>query len=98
VGGASSNPCSITFAGPSPYSEVEIQHLVDYYVSILSQVDVYLSFHSYSQFLLTPLGTTNDPVHNQHHLLQIGNAAATALAKRHGTQYTVGNWLDVLCE
>jgi hypothetical protein len=96
-GGASSNPCSDTFAGTEPYSEKEIRNLVDYYVSIAQHIDVYLSFHSYSQYLLTPLGTTNAPLANHAHLMQIATAAGTALKARFGTEYTVGNWMEVLC-
>lgn len=43
--GASSNPCSETFAGPRAWSEPETEQLADYLRNLTSEVKVYLSFH-----------------------------------------------------
>lgn len=48
-GGASSIPCTDTFAGPYAFSEIETQTLSNYYSSIADKITLYLSFHSYGK-------------------------------------------------
>lgn len=55
-GGASSNPCSDTFAGSKAFSEIETKSLSEFFNSIAKKVDVYLAFHSFSQLILIPFG------------------------------------------
>jgi Zinc carboxypeptidase len=97
LGGASSDPCSNGYAGPEPYSEPEIRALVDYYVTIVDKIDLYLSFHSYGQYFLIPYGT-GIRAPNFRHLQLIGEEAADALRRSEGTVYTVGNTAEVLCK
>jgi hypothetical protein len=97
-GGASSNPCSLTFGGPAPWSEIEVRNIADYYVTVASDVVVYLAFHSYGQYLLFPFGTSVEAVENYDDLMTIGNAAGDALRQRFGTVYRVGNSQEVLCK
>lgn len=50
------NPCSNTYAGPSPASEAETQAIINY-VNILKSdgnVIYYIAFHSFSQMILIP--------------------------------------------
>ncbi|PNF39276.1 Zinc carboxypeptidase A 1 [Cryptotermes secundus] len=89
--GASSSPCSDTYAGSAPFSEIETRVLSEYLTSIADQFDAYLTFHSYSQLLLFPYGHNNDNVSNYDELLALGQAAVSALANNNGTQYAVGN-------
>ncbi|KAJ9590275.1 hypothetical protein L9F63_027886 [Diploptera punctata] len=96
VAGSSSNPCSDTYAGSSPASEIETQTLAAYITSVADKFDVYLSFHSYSQLLLFPYGHSQEKVSNYNELLSLGNEAAAALAKNNGTRYTVGNIYDAI--
>lgn len=56
--GSSSNPCSETFAGPKPFSEVEALVLSKFIQSI-AKVNLYISFHSYSQLLMFPYVSEN---------------------------------------
>lgn len=67
--GASSNPCSDTFAGPSAWSEPETEQLADYLRGLSSEVKLYLSFHSYGQYLLFPYGHTGEHVDNYEELV-----------------------------
>jgi Zinc carboxypeptidase len=97
-GGSSTDPCSLTFAGPAPWSEVEVRNVADYYVTVAKDVVIYLAFHSHGKYLLFPLGTDSPPVANFDHLTAIGKAAGDALAVRFGTVYAVGNSKDVLCK
>jgi len=67
--GASTNPCSETYAGPSPFSEIESRLLANFLTSMSDKFDVYLAFHSYSQLLLFPFGHNNDHISNYDELL-----------------------------
>ncbi|KAL9706931.1 hypothetical protein quinque_010449 [Culex quinquefasciatus] len=96
-GGASSNPCTETYAGPEPASEIETKNLMEYFSKIKDQIHFYLSFHSYSQLILLPFGYQNaEKVDNFYDWMEMAEAAAIALYKRHGTQYEFGNTADVL--
>lgn len=96
-GGSSSNPCTETYAGPEPASEVETRIIMQYFEKLKDQIHFYLSFHSYSQLILVPFGYQNAPkVDNYYDWMEMAEAAAIALYKRHGTQYEFGNTADVL--
>ncbi|KAK4873402.1 hypothetical protein RN001_015431 [Aquatica leii] len=96
-GGASNNTCSETHAGPKPFSEKETKTLSNYIVSVIHDLDAYISFHSYSQLLLIPFGHQGLEVpENNDQLHAIGNKAMKKLAERYGTKYTVGNKPNVL--
>ncbi|KAH8412130.1 hypothetical protein KR009_000022 [Drosophila setifemur] len=96
--GASSNPCSETFAGDNPLSEPEAKALAEYLEEIHEKIDVYISFHSYGQYLLSPYGhsKTEFPP-NYDDILTIGKAFADAIeALPYGTSYLYGSTADVL--
>ncbi|RMZ93180.1 carboxypeptidase A2 [Brachionus plicatilis] len=60
--GASRDPCSDTFCGMSPFSEIEIKGVADFILKNNDSIVSYLNFHSYSQLWMTPWGyTTNKP-------------------------------------
>lgn len=60
--GASTNPCSDTYAGPSGFSEPETRLLNEYVGRHASQIDVYISFHSYAHMILYPYGNSRTPI------------------------------------
>ncbi|GLV45499.1 uncharacterized protein CBL_21413, partial [Carabus blaptoides fortunei] len=67
-GGASILPCSLTYAGPHAFSEIETKSLSEYFTSIQDNVSAYLAFHSFSQFLLIPYGHTHEHLDNYEEL------------------------------
>lgn len=71
--GASDNPCSETYAGPYAFSEVETRALSDFLQPIGRQINIYLSFHSYGQYILFPYGHTRDEV-TEYHGIMVGSA------------------------
>jgi murein tripeptide amidase MpaA len=98
TGGSSNQPCSDTYMGRSAFSEPETlaaSQLMDQ-IQAEEGIRFYLSLHSYSQLILIPYGTAlgRVPDHQQH--MDLGNAAAAAIAKRYGTQFTAGNIVDLL--
>ncbi|KAB0795830.1 hypothetical protein PPYR_09891 [Photinus pyralis] len=91
-GGASSSACSDTFAGDKAFSEIETQSLSEFIDTIAPKLDVYLSFHSYSQLILLPFGHKGHEVPaNNEELHRVANKARDKLKERYGTKYTVGN-------
>ncbi|KAK5642767.1 hypothetical protein RI129_008934 [Pyrocoelia pectoralis] len=96
-GGSNNNSCSDNYAGSAPFSEIESLSLSQYIDSISANLEVYLSFHSYSQLLLIPFGHQGLEVpKNNEELHYIGNKAMNALAKRYGIKYKVGNVPDTI--
>ncbi|XP_049878173.1 zinc carboxypeptidase-like [Pectinophora gossypiella] len=95
VSGASTNPASDIYAGPGPFSEPETRSLSSFIRSV-GDIDMYLSFHSFSQLLLIPFGNTTEPVGNYHDTLNIGRRAMGALSVRYGTQYVTGNIAEAI--
>jgi len=98
-GGALADPCAETFGGPKPFSEPEARALADYVAGLASKnlLNIYLSFHSYGQYLLCPYGHSSTEVpENYSDLLEIGKAAADAINKPYGTKFTYGSTGKVL--
>ncbi|XP_058821069.1 zinc carboxypeptidase-like [Topomyia yanbarensis] len=96
-GGSTINPCSDVFAGPEPASEIETRNILEYFTKYKDQIHFYLSFHSYGQLILLPFGYENaEKVDNFYDWMEMAEAAAIALYKRSGTQYTFGNTAEVL--
>lgn len=68
--GASSNPCSESYAGETPFSEIETKSLAEYFRSISKKPVAYLDFHSYSQLLMFPYGHSAEHVPNYDELVR----------------------------
>ncbi|KAK2589253.1 hypothetical protein KPH14_007814 [Odynerus spinipes] len=96
TGGASSNPCSETYAGSSAFSEVETRTLSEYLTSISDKFYAFISFHSYSQLLLFSYGHTTAHIGNYDELYAIGKKSIDALAQRYGTEYRLGNVAETI--
>ncbi len=54
--GASTNPCSETYAGPEQDSEPETKSLQRFINQTSQHWDAYLTFHSYGQYWIYPWG------------------------------------------
>ncbi|KAK2589252.1 hypothetical protein KPH14_007813 [Odynerus spinipes] len=94
--GTSSNPCAETFPGARPFSEIETKSMSTFIQNIPEKLTAYIAFHSYSQLLLIPFGHSNERIDNYDDLMEIGKFSAKTLFKRYGTDYTVGNIVDVI--
>ncbi|KAJ8977789.1 hypothetical protein NQ317_014695 [Molorchus minor] len=95
-GGSSDNPCSDTYMGPEPFSDPSVRGLAEFVTTVGTRMVAYLSIHSFSQMFLIPYGFTTDHLDNYNETHAIGVAAAQSLARRYGTQYTVGNVPELL--
>ncbi|KAI3366065.1 hypothetical protein L3Q82_009893 [Scortum barcoo] len=94
--GVSADCCSNIYCGSHPVSEPEAQ-AVTYFVGTRKEDFLcFLTIHSYGQLLLVPYGHPNFTASNYNELMEVGLAAAEAIWKVHGKNYTVGASPDVL--
>ncbi|EDW63370.1 zinc carboxypeptidase A 1 [Drosophila virilis] len=94
--GASNSACSDTYAGPSAFSEIETLSLSNYIASLKGKIQLYVSFHAYSQYLLYPYGHTKSLPDNVKDFQQVFKAATAAVSQRYNTKYTGGNVYDAI--
>ncbi|XP_064539892.1 carboxypeptidase B1-like [Drosophila montana] len=94
--GASSNPCSDTFAGPTAFSEPETIVVRDLMHSLANRGIMYLTIHSYGNYLLYPWGWTSDLPATWQDLDDVARAGGDAIEKATGTVYEVGSTTNVL--
>uniref|UniRef100_A0A8C1F0V3 Carboxypeptidase A1 n=1 Tax=Cyprinus carpio carpio TaxID=630221 RepID=A0A8C1F0V3_CYPCA len=93
--GASSNPCSQTYHGPSVHSEPEVKAIVDF-VKSHGKLKAFLSIHSYSQMLLYPYGYTRTSAKDQVELHELARKAVSELQSLHNTAYTYGSVITTI--
>ncbi|KAL1778160.1 carboxypeptidase A1 [Sigmodon hispidus] len=93
--GSSSNPCSETYHGKSPNSEVEVRSIVDF-VTSHGNIKAFISIHSYSQLLLYPYGYTSEAAPDKEELDRLAKSAVTALTSLYGTKYKYGSIIDTI--
>lgn len=96
LAGASSIPCSETFAGPEAFSELEAQALRDFVLANRDTIKLYLTLHSFGNYILYPWGYTFDLPDNEEELRSLAEAADEALSTVRGTRYTIGSTTHVL--
>ncbi|XP_034024608.1 carboxypeptidase B [Thalassophryne amazonica] len=88
--GASSNPCSDTYCGSKPESEIEVKNVANFIRANKSIIKAYITIHSYSQLLLFPYSYTYTLAAHHSELLQVAKGAVSALTSLYGTRYTAG--------
>ncbi|KFP31268.1 Carboxypeptidase A2, partial [Colius striatus] len=88
--GASSNPCSDSYRGPSANSEVEVKSIVNF-IKNHGNVQAFLTLHSYSQLLMYPYGYKCTEPADYAELDALGKAAARSIQSLYGTTFTVGS-------
>ncbi|XP_028722009.1 carboxypeptidase A2 [Peromyscus leucopus] len=93
--GASSNPCSDSYHGPRPNSEVEVQSIVDF-IKSHGKIKAFITLHSYSQLLMFPYGYKCSKSDNFEELDEVAQKAAQSLTGLHGTSYKVGPICSVI--
>ncbi|XP_061576876.1 carboxypeptidase A2-like [Cololabis saira] len=93
--GASSNPCSESYHGPSAHSEVEVKNVVQL-IKSHGNFKSFISVHAYSQLLMYPYGYTCRDVPHAAELDSVGRAAVQKLTSLYGTRYRVGSICKVI--
>ncbi|KAJ8922111.1 hypothetical protein NQ315_004044 [Exocentrus adspersus] len=96
VAGASSSQCSEIYAGPRAFSESETQALRDYLHANSQRIKLYLTFHSYGNYLLYPWGYTSALPANNEELYALGVRVNDAIRAVAGTTYSIGTSTNLL--
>ncbi|KAM9333988.1 carboxypeptidase O-like [Symphorus nematophorus] len=94
--GVSHNCSSNIYCGVKAVSEAEAQAVTYFVGSRKDDFLCFLTIHSYGQLLLVPYGHPEFTASNYAELMTVGLAAADAIKKVHGMNYTVGTSPDVL--
>ncbi|XP_022101136.1 carboxypeptidase B-like [Acanthaster planci] len=97
VTGASRWPCSDTYCGTAPHTEIEVKTVTDYILT-LSNVQAFVDFHCYSQYWMVPWGYTRRLPANYAAQKALADKAAAALSSVYGTQYVTGSIANVIYE
>uniref|UniRef100_A0A914YHP7 Peptidase M14 carboxypeptidase A domain-containing protein n=1 Tax=Panagrolaimus superbus TaxID=310955 RepID=A0A914YHP7_9BILA len=97
VSGSSTNPCSETYAGPTPFSEIETKNLKNFLVPHNDTIKAYLTLHSYGENILYPWAyAVEEYPPDVNDLIALGHEMYSAIKAVHGTKYTVGDSGDTL--
>ncbi|XP_034255172.1 carboxypeptidase B-like [Thrips palmi] len=94
--GASWSSCSFTYAGSKPFSEPESRAVRDYLLANKEQLKMYLTYHSYGNFLLYPWGYTNTLPSDWKTLDALAKKANAAMVAAGSEPYTIGSSTNVL--
>ncbi|XP_030280556.1 carboxypeptidase A4 [Sparus aurata] len=93
--GASRNPCSDSYHGPSAHSEIEVRNVVNL-IQGHGNFKSFISVHAYSQLLMYPYGYSCEKVPDQPELDSVGRAAVQKLTSLYGTRYKVGSICNII--
>jgi murein tripeptide amidase MpaA len=93
-GGSSTSPCSDTYLGVAPNSEIEAQTTINFFRQTAPNY-LAIDFHSYSQLVLRPYGWTRSNSPDEALLKEIGDGMRDEIAAVYGTQYTSQKSIDL---
>ncbi|XP_037814500.1 carboxypeptidase B-like [Lucilia sericata] len=94
--GVSKNACSEIYCGDEAFSEPESRALKDLLNNINATCRMYLTLHSYGNYLLYPWGYEKSLPSTWPYLDAVARAGARAIKKASGTVYAVGGAANVL--
>lgn len=91
----SNDTCSDVYVGPSAFSEPETQAMRDL-VNELPNLVAHIDFHSYSQLVLEPWASSNNPPPRVNIVKALSGSISDAIASIHGETYVAGTGGDLL--
>ncbi|XP_063831078.1 uncharacterized protein LOC135080360 [Ostrinia nubilalis] len=94
--GVSNHKYSDIYCGPSAFSEKESQAMGQFVESHSQDLEYYLGFHSYGQFMIIPYAHSIKHQDNYDEVKKMGVSAAWTISRRYGTQYSVGTAYDTV--
>merc|ERR1712223_82443 len=94
--GASGDPCDETYYGPSAFSEPETNAIQKFIMARRNVMKLYLTFHSYGQYILDPWGYARRDTSDKKDLHSMGLAGARAVKSLSGRKYSVGTAAKML--
>lgn len=89
VSSTSTNPCSNNYPGDFPFSEPEIFQFSEF-MKTVPNLSIYISFHTYGNLFMIPLGYTRTPMSNYQLHYDIGLVANEAIYQKTGARYQLG--------
>ena len=85
--GVSKDPCSEIFPGRAAFDQPNTKAVKNYLEPLKDKLKLFVTYHSFSEYFLTPIGYTTDlPTDHEHHT-RVGDAVVEAIAERHGVHY-----------
>ena len=94
--GQSSNPCSDTFSGSGPASEVEVANVQNFILANKDRIKYYNDLHSAASMVLFPWGYSPQSNPDADDQLTVFTRAAEALNAVHGYEYVVGSVFETI--
>jgi len=94
--GASEYECDDIYMGSQAFSEVEAQAVRDYINKNKDTIKLYITCHSYGEYILFPWGFTSALPDDYDELQDLGELVANTIHTVAGTTYTVGTSTNVL--
>lgn len=95
--GSSGNPCSETFRGSAPMSEVEAQALSRHFATLGSRVAVWYDVHAYGAMFMSPWGKQVAlPPDYSPTMVNYLSAAQSAMRAATGMNFRVGSIADTI--
>ncbi|KAF0289369.1 Carboxypeptidase B [Amphibalanus amphitrite] len=88
--GVSRDPCSDIYAGPRPFSEPETRAVRRFILSHAGKLEMFLTFHSYSQLLLLPFGYSEERPPDYSQLLRVAKLGRQRIFSASGTWFKIG--------
>jgi len=88
--GASTDPCSDSYQGPSPFSSIEVKSVANYIKARSANIKYFIDFHAYSQLWMSPWGYTSAYPADYDDQNALSAIAVSALSKWYGTTYKYG--------
>ncbi|XP_067142376.1 carboxypeptidase A2-like [Centruroides vittatus] len=90
------NPLSDAYIGPSAMSEVETQAIVNTLSEVKHRVKLFITLHSYGQYIAFPWGSKLGHIDEFYTLKAIGTRAADVIKNYSGTEYRVGSIIQLM--
>uniref|UniRef100_W8BHB0 Carboxypeptidase A4 n=1 Tax=Ceratitis capitata TaxID=7213 RepID=W8BHB0_CERCA len=85
--GSSTNPCSDTYRGTTPASELETKAVENFLSRRKHNLSAYLTYHSYGQYIVYPWAYKAVKVKDSAALQRVGKTAAERILSKTGTVY-----------
>ncbi|XP_069940444.1 uncharacterized protein [Cherax quadricarinatus] len=88
--GASDEPCSYLYRGPSAFSEVETRSLADLARTFRKRLKFFISLHSYGEYVLYPWSFTKNSTAKANRLKSMAKKITSRLNEKNTAHFTYG--------
>ncbi|XP_028414408.1 carboxypeptidase B-like [Dendronephthya gigantea] len=85
--GSSNDPCSSSYRGTAPFSEIETRNVAKYLYRNRCNLLGYIGLHSYSQFWMTPWGYKTELPEHYNEMKRVADVAIKAIKMAQGATY-----------